>query len=169
MKLSMILMGLLSLAPAFAAEQDPCQKFMACGTYEGEGTAYDSQGVKEWDFLENWQISKVNENTLRVQQAMFEKTEQREEIYSADIEITFNDEGAYEIRQPDGSLFATGVCRQMACTFSFMPRKVSSEGKDYIVLNVNTFRFTEGKLQRLLMVTSEQGMPRIQNAELTKK
>jgi hypothetical protein len=169
MKFSLIAIGLLAIIPAFAAEQDPCQKFMPCGVYEGEGTDYESDGKNPVEFIETWKISKVNENTLHIEQAMFEKDGKREKFYDINANVVFDSEGVYSIRRKDGSLFATGVCREMACTFNFMPRKVQRDGKDIVVLNVNTFRFIEGKMQRWMMVTTGVEQPTYQTALLKKK
>lgn len=158
---------LLLLAGA-QAQADVCTKHIACGTFEGSGQWYDKdmKPIPDTKFLETLSVRSVDSTTVEVEDRLYGEDRQPDEAWQIKARFVFRDNGQYDVVDSKGVTRASGVCREMLCTFDFFPWK----GKDGNVTgNVNILRFENGKVYRHLMVTSAADDLHFQKSELTKK
>ena len=135
---------------AVALAQDACTDFVKCGTYEGGGNWYDTDGKADGAYSEKIELKQVDATTVNIKVYVFEGLPTQP---WADANTVFAPSGKFDMTSTDSGInFGTGFCTHQACTISFAPVAINDIKSPFVNTFVNILRFDGKTLKRFNMV-----------------
>jgi hypothetical protein len=127
--------SLAAVSSVSFAAPDVCKTMMTCASYE-EGP--DQEGM-----LLDVNVIATDKPDVVKFEWIYINTKDGKQTGGIKLDVKFEDDGRFAATS-NGQTFASGVCKDMACTYGIMP-VVNKEGT--LVLQTGTFKFTDTTLE----------------------